>query len=287
MIAIDQSGSGEPIVLIHGLGANRSVWTRVAPVLAERRVVLAPDIPGFGESDPIGEGFDLRAVAGALAEPLAERAGSRFDLVGNSLGGAVAIQLAYLRPQLVRRLILCAPAGFSPAPWPLAAVAGRLIEPALAFRRLLGAPLADLPAARRLLLWGAIAEPDRLPADDAARMLLASRGSARIGAALVTVLRDDLRASARLVEAPVGLLWGTRDRVVPISTLRAIHRIRPEAPVATVPRAAHVPQLERPTEFIRALERLLERLSGQPARNNFVRSDTYKVIRILHLDAVA
>jgi len=77
MIAIDVSGSGEPLVLFHGVGASRIVWRHVTPLLAPRRMVIAPDLPGFGESAPAGPGFDLGRTAVALAEPLAERAGGR------------------------------------------------------------------------------------------------------------------------------------------------------------------------------------------------------------------
>ena len=122
MIAIDESGQGPPLVLLHGVGASRAVWRLVTPALAEDRHVIAPDLPGFGESAPAANGFDLDTAAAALADPLAERAGGPFDLLGNSLGGAVAFRLAIARPDLVRRLVLSAPAGFAPGrgrcgPW--------------------------------------------------------------------------------------------------------------------------------------------------------------------------
>jgi pimeloyl-ACP methyl ester carboxylesterase len=223
--------------------------------------VLAPDLPGFGESAPVGPGFDLEATAAALADPLAWRAGKPFDLVGNSLGGAVALMIAAQRPELVRRLVLAAPAGFSPVPWPLSTAAGLAIGPAMALRRKLGVPVTGIPAARTVLLWGAIAQPDQLPPDQARMMLDASRGSRRIGAALKAVLRADLSGIVRDLCVPLGLIWGRRDRVVPISTLRAIRSLRPSAIAETIPEAAHVPQVERPREFAAALDRVLNQLA--------------------------
>jgi pimeloyl-ACP methyl ester carboxylesterase len=261
MIAIDETGAGEPLVLLHGVGANRAVWRRVTPALAEDRLVLAPDLPGFGESSPAGEGFELETAAAALAGPLAERAGGPFDLLGNSLGGAVALQLALERPDLVRRLILAAPAGFSPRSWPVSAAAGVLADPAIAVRRIVGARIAGSASARRALLWGAIAEPQRLSSEDARTMLRASRDSKRVGAAVATVLRADLRSRLARVEAPVGVIWGWRDGVIPISTLRQIRAARPDVVVVTIPRAAHVPQVEHPAEFVAAVRRLLARLT--------------------------
>jgi pimeloyl-ACP methyl ester carboxylesterase len=261
VIAIDETGQGEPLVLLHGLGASRGVWKRATRRLGRDRLVLAPDLPGFGESAPAGPGFDLESAADALVGPLSRRAGQPFDLLGNSLGGAVAVELAIRRPDLVRRLILSAPAGFSAAPWPLALAAGTVVGPAMALRRVLGPVVVPSPTARRALLWGAVAEPQRLSTRDARAMLQASRGSTRIGPAVSTVLRADLRARLTELEVPLGLIWGRRDRVVPISTLDAIHELRPDARAEIIERAAHVPQLERPQAFVAAVRRLLEALA--------------------------
>jgi len=261
-VEVDERGAGEPLVLLHGLGASRLVWRRAAPRLARSRLVIAPDLPGLAGSAPAGPGFDLDDVAGVLAPVLCERAGGPFDLLGTSLGGAVAVHLAAGHPELVRRLVLAAPAGFAPSRVPVAASGvGAASERAMAVRRIVGTRAAGSATARRALLWGAVAEPARLSAGDARMMFEASRGSERIGAALASVLRADLRPLLRGLEVPLGLIWGERDRVVPISTLSSIRQLRPDAEVETIPRAAHIPQLERPAEFVAAVERVLERLS--------------------------
>jgi pimeloyl-ACP methyl ester carboxylesterase len=261
-ISIEETGHGPPLVLLHGVGASRAVWRRVTPALAEDHHVIAPDLPGFGESSPAAERFELGAAATALADRLAARAGEPFDLLGNSLGGAVAVELAVQRPDLVCRLVLSAPAGFAPRSRPVAAAAGALTEPLVAVRRLVGPAAAGSPVARRALLWGAIAEPQRLSADDARMMLRASRGSTQVGAAVAAVLRADMRSELGRLAAPVGVIWGWRDRIVPISNLRQIRAVRPDAVVITIPRAAHVPQMERPREFVIAVRRVLDRLAA-------------------------
>lgn len=260
MIAIDAQGSGEPLALLHGVGADRTIWRYVMPELASERLVLAADLPGFGDSPPIGSGFELSRVADAVADALADRAGGRFDLVGNSLGGAVALVLARRHPESIARLVLSAPAGFSPRPAVLSAVAGRLSGPAVAARRTFGSPLADVAIARRALLWGAVARPERMSGTDARAMFQASSRSTRVGAAVTAVLRADLRAQLADVHAPLGLIWGERDGIVPIAALHTITALCPYAEVETIADAAHVPQLERPHEFIVALRRILARL---------------------------
>jgi pimeloyl-ACP methyl ester carboxylesterase len=74
------------------------------------------------------------------------------------------------------------------------------------------------------------------------------------------VLRTDLRSVLRGLEAPVGLIWGERDRIVPIATLETIRALRPAVVAETIAGAAHIPQLERPDAFAAAVNRVLERL---------------------------
>jgi pimeloyl-ACP methyl ester carboxylesterase len=260
VIACDAVGRGEPLVLLHGVGANRGIWRHVIHELAAQRLVLAPDLPGFGDSPPVGPGFSLDETAGALAEALGERVTAPFDLVGNSLGGAVALILAVQRPELVRRLVLVAPAGFSQMPKLVCAAAGWLSNPVDLYRRLLGSPLMGSEIARRVFLWGTVAAPQHMSAQDARAMLQASRESTRVGAAVAVVLAADLASRLAELDLPLGLIWGARDRIVPIATLRSILAVRPQAVVETIPDAAHVPQFERPAEFVSALSRVLTRL---------------------------
>ena len=114
--------------------------------------------------------------------------------------------------------------------------------------------------ARRALFWGAIAAPERLSTDDVRAMLDASLSSSRIGPAVTTVMEADLRAELAGLEAPCGLIWGDRDRIIPIATVESIRSVRPEMILETIPGAAHVPQIEHPAEFVLALDRLLDRL---------------------------
>lgn len=229
----------------------------MAPLLAAGRLVATPDIPGFGASSPAGPGFALDDVADALADGLAARVPVPFDLLGNSLGGAVALVLAARRPELVRRLVLAAPAGLAPRRDPVPVVAGPAGSALIAARRLVGPALAGNGLARRLLLYGMVADAAAVPAEEARGMLSGSRGSSRIGAAISTVAAADLRPRLPELTMPVAFLWGDRDRVFPVSSLRALRALVPGAPAEIIPGTGHVPQLERPQEFVAAVDRLL------------------------------
>jgi pimeloyl-ACP methyl ester carboxylesterase len=258
---MDVSGEGPPLVLLHGIGTSRAVWRRVLPRLTSTRRVLTLDLPGFGESPWEGRGYDLDAVAGEIAAALPAGAKPPFDVLGSSLGGAIATLLARRHPRLVRRLVLAAPAGFAPRGPLLARAAGAVAGPLLARRHLLE-PASASATARVLLLGAAVQDARGLPAEDARLMLRACRGASRLSEALTAVLTADLRGELEGLRAPLGLVWGERDRVVPIGTVQTIARYAPRALVVErIARAGHVPQIERPEEFAAAVERVLARLS--------------------------
>jgi pimeloyl-ACP methyl ester carboxylesterase len=260
-VAMDERGAGEPLGLIHGVGANRGVWHQVLVSVAADALVLALDMPGFGDSRPAGPGFDLDVVGDQVARAVLARAGGPFHLVGHSLGGALAVRIAARHPDRVRSLVLMAPAGFAPRNATLAGALGRGSAAFLAARRL-ARPLAGNGTARRLLLWGAVADGARLSADDAVLMIGASATATRVRQAVEAVVAADLTASLEALEMPVGLLWGERDRVVPVATARRLLAARPGTPMEVIADAGHVPQLERPDAFVAALGRVRSRLSA-------------------------
>lgn len=211
-LVVEESGSGEPLVLIHGLATTRLIWSRVTPLLSGARRVVTLDVPGFGDSAPVGEGFELEAVAARIARGLARRGiSASFDLVGHSLGAGVALTLAATRPRLVRRLVLVAPAGLEPLPWPAPELLSLGVDGVLSARRAL-APLTNLPWGRRLLLALAAADPAALAPGEARLIVEASSGASRTAPALATIARADLRPLLHRVRAPLGAIWGTEDR---------------------------------------------------------------------------
>lgn len=261
-LAVDRHGSGEPLLLVHGVGTTRAVWRHAIPHLARERLAITVDLPGFGDSPPAGPGFPLDGVADAVADDAIDPADAPVDLLGASLGGAVAVTLARRRPDLVRRLILLAPAGFSPRPGVVATPLGLAAAGFMRTRRLIGAPLAGNALARRALLWGAVHDGGRLTPEDAREMIGASAGAKRVRQAVEEVVALDLRPALAELSVPLGLVWGESDRVVPRSALDEILELRPRTPVETIPEAGHVPQIERPAGFAAAIERLLARMSA-------------------------
>lgn len=260
MLAVEESGEGEPLVLIHGLATTRAIWTLVIPALGRSRRVITLDVPGFGDSDPAGTEFELEAVADRIARGLeAHGVTGPFDLVGHSLGAGIALTLAAAQPEGVRALVLAAPAGLAAYPRPAVRVLAGGVNRLLAARRSL-APLTDLAWGRRLLLLTAVADAAALPPTQARLLVGASAGASRSSEALATIATADLRPLLELAPAALGLIWGEHDRTVPSRIARSISEPRPDAKLELIPGAGHVSMVERPEAFVRALTRLLARL---------------------------
>jgi pimeloyl-ACP methyl ester carboxylesterase len=263
MLAIREEGAGDPLVLVHGAGTSGAIWRRVVPLLAPRYRVVAPDVPGYGGSPAAGPGFALEEVADHLAEEL-RSAGVEgpYDLVGHSMGGAIAILIAARRPERVRRLILAAPAGLAAVPRPVAALLGRVAKPYAVVRRTVAGPLAGSALVRRLALAGVAYDGARVPPEHARAVLASSVGATRIGPGLASAAAADLRHALESVRAPLGLVWGEHDPVIPRRRIEVIRDVRPDVAIAVVPDTAHAPMLERPEAFCAAVEDVLGALTG-------------------------
>ncbi len=260
LLAVQQTGSGEPLVLIHGLATTGAIWSSVTPALARRRQVVTLDVPGFGESPAVGSGFDLEAVATRIARGLAaRRLPTPFDLVGHSLGAGIALTLAAQRPQSIRRLVLVAPAGLSAYPAAATRLLATGIDGLFALRRAL-APLTELDWGRRLLLAFAAADGAAIAPSQARLMVDASASATRSADAFTAIAAADLRPLLAQVRAPVGVIWGAADRTIRPQLADAVREVRPDADIVIIPRAGHVVMIEAPEAFAAALEALLSRL---------------------------
>ena len=131
------------------------------------------------------------------------------------------------------------------------------IDTALAVRRG-AAGLTDLAWGRRLLLGPSVADPARVTAATARAMIDSSLGARRTGAALAAIATTDLRPRLGEIAAPLGVIWGEADRMVPIAGLEDLLAARPDARVVRLPDTGHVPMVERPDAFVATLLSLID-----------------------------
>jgi pimeloyl-ACP methyl ester carboxylesterase len=263
------------VVYVHGLGGSSTNWTDLAAALAPFAAGVSVDLPGFGFSEPAAEfDFSLDAHAEVLGRFLEARLPkgrhAPVHLVGNSMGGAVALLLAARRPELVRTLTLISPAMPDRRLDPR-----RLSDPLMALAYL---PLIGRRARRRLAERGprgraeqviklcyadASTFPphrfDELAEEHAAREKLAWAGPA-MARSTFGIFRTwlsrgprSLWAVAPEVRVPALVVWGMRDRVISVRLAERTARLLPRGRLLVLPRTGHVAQMERPTTVARAI----------------------------------
>ncbi|MFF3324850.1 alpha/beta fold hydrolase [Streptomyces sp. NPDC002889] len=252
-VAYERRGSGEPLLLLHGIGHHWQAWEPVLGILAAERDVIAVDLPGFGTSPALPDGvpYDLSTVSVALGAFCTALGVERPHVAGNSLGGLLALELG--REKLVRSVTALSPAGF----WSEA-------ERRYAFTTLramrLGARSMPLPlierlsrtAAGRTALTGTIyARPGRRSPEAAVAETLSLRGATGFHQTLAA--GRDVLFTDDIPDLPVTIGWGTRDRLlVRRQGLRAKHII-PGARLVRLPGCGHVPMNDDPALVARLL----------------------------------
>jgi len=252
-------GEGPPIVFVHGLSGCWQNWLEQLPLFAERHRAIAVDLPGFGGSELPAREISIAGYA-AFLDRLCDLLGvdEPVTLVGNSLGGFVAAELALAAPARVERLVLVAAAGVS---------SDRVRrEPLLTFARGLGIatawaasrhePLARRPRLRRLALGFVARHPQRLSAPLAFELM---QGSGKPGfvPALAACLGYPLRDRLERIACPTLIVWGEDDRVIGVGDAARFERLIPDARTVVLPDTGHVPMIERPLIFNGLLEGFL------------------------------
>ena len=249
-----QAGQGDPVVAIHGLGATKASFLPTVAALAEGFRVIAMDLPGFGDSGkPLRAAYDAKFFAGAVVELLDALELDRAHLVGNSLGGRVALEAGLRSRDRVGRLGLLAPsmAWRRNRPWaPLL----RLVRPELG--AIQPAPRQVVEAIVDRVVPGGTDGWAAAGVDEFLRSYLTPRGRAAFYAAARQIYLEDDSFWDRLreLEPPSLFVWGRSDTLVPIGFARHVTDALPSARHLEL-NCGHVPQLERPRETHGALAR--------------------------------
>ena len=250
-----EAGRGTPVLLLHGVGASIYAWRKNIASMADAGFhVIAFDNRGFGFSDQPTTGYDNVAYARLAVALLDSLHLADAVLVGHSMGGAIAAEVAIRYPQRVRGLVLMASAGlgtrepllFRVARWPI-------VGP-------LAAGLRGRGFTARLLK-ATYADPRKVTEDDVDQYY-APVARDTYGAALRGVLRefrfDGLRGRLDHIGCPTLVLWGSADRWVPLALGRALAAGIPRSALVIVPDAGHSVQEEAPQEVNRLVIKFLK-----------------------------
>ena len=252
-------GSGFPVVFIHGLGADHHQWNDNIPAFAERFRVLALDFPGHGKSDRVsGYDYGIPKNVEALLRFLDERQIERAVLIGNSMGGQVALYTALHHPERVERLILVDAAGGRSFPRWKQRIARIGTHPAVV-------GLLDPDVAGTLDGLVVQRRQDAPITNEMKAKIVHDLDQARSRRAYLEVVQvhlesifaHDLSEDLHRIDRPALIVWGTHDLLVPVTHAIQLRRRLPRSRIVFFGGAGHVPSLEEPERFNRIALRYL------------------------------
>jgi pimeloyl-ACP methyl ester carboxylesterase len=263
-VTYHKMGEGPPVLLVHGITSSSRTWKSVMPRLAAKYTVIAPDLLGHGRSAKPQGDYSLGAYASGMRDLLVALDVPKATVVGHSLGGGIAMQFAYQFPDRISRLVLVDTGGI-----------GREVNPALR--------AATLPGAEYVL--PVLFTPTLHDAGLKVRNFLAGiglRGSADVEGvaegfaslteadarrAFINTVRSVIDPTGQRVSAadrlyltreiPSLIVWGDRDRIIPVSHADLAHELMPGSRLEIFPGAGHFPFNDDPDRFIEVLEEFI------------------------------
>jgi pimeloyl-ACP methyl ester carboxylesterase len=263
-VTYHQAGEGPVLVLLHGITSSSRSWHGVIPRLAETHTVIAPDLLGHGESAKPQGDYSLGAYASGVRDLLAALGHERATVVGHSLGGGIAMQLAYQFPERVERLVLVDSGGL-----------GREVSLLLRSATLPGAeyvlPLLCHTGVRDAVrvVGGLLGRLGLQPSNDVRGVAegFASLGEDDARRAFLHTVRSVMDLGGQRVNAtdrlylaahlPTLIIWGERDPMIPAAHGRAAHALLPSSRLEIIPGAGHFPFDDDPIAFLAALRSFL------------------------------
>jgi pimeloyl-ACP methyl ester carboxylesterase len=250
-------GQGPALVLIHGITGSSETWSEVLPRLAQHHTVIAPDLLGHGQSAKPKGDYSLGAYASGIRDLLVALEIERATFVGHSLGGGVAMQLAYQFPERLDRLVLVSSGGL-----------GREVHLVLRLTALPGAeyvlpllvaqPLRDVAGA----VAGVMGRVGFRPSPDVEEVAtgFTSLGDVDARQAFIHTARAIIDFEGQRVSAtdrlylaenvPSLLVWGENDRIIPMAHGEAAQELMPGSRLEIVPEAGHFPHRDDPMRFV-------------------------------------
>jgi pimeloyl-ACP methyl ester carboxylesterase len=242
-------GSGPALVLLHGMAASWQWWLENIPALAQHHRVIAVDLPGFGQSEPLPAPAEMATHARTVLDLLAQLDIESATVSGHSMGGLVAIEMFIADPRRVRNLILVDSGGVPMSERRLAVVLVLLrICAGILRRRFIRRAMATKPWVRRPALRAAFNDPRVMSPELAAKTMPSFGGPGFVDA--VAAAGRAVRATVpEAITCPVLLMWGERDVIAPAWCAQQMHDRLPDSELVVIAGAGHTPMIEFPDQF--------------------------------------
>jgi pimeloyl-ACP methyl ester carboxylesterase len=244
-------GDATPVVFVHGLGGQWQNWLENIPRAAQKRRVVALDLPGFGLSEMPRREISIPAY-GRCVETLCEQLDlGSVAVVGNSMGGFISSEVAIQFPERVERLVLVSAAGISSANVARAPalLAGRIAAVVTAYSAARHRQMAQRPVARHMALALVARHPSRLAPDLCWEGMLKGAGKPGFQDALRANLVYDFRDRLPEIRRPTLIIWGENDSIISVHDAGEYERLIPDSRKLVMKDTGHVAMLERPHAF--------------------------------------
>jgi pyruvate dehydrogenase E2 component (dihydrolipoamide acetyltransferase) len=234
------AGHGDPLVVIHGGGGDAGTWLNNAAVLSDRYTVYVPDLPGFGDSQPLDGDYDIPELAEFVDDFVSSLGLENFHLVGHSVGGGVALNYALKSPRKIKKLVLIS-----------SLCLGREIA---LWVRLMSVPARAIGSTILAVLGGVkwLVKTLMIPVKFAVPL---SRASVNLGSGITTLREQTLVLAHRLSELvmPTLVVWGAKDRIVPVRQAYVAAQVIPNCQLKVFEDCGHSVYREKISEFPRLL----------------------------------
>jgi pimeloyl-ACP methyl ester carboxylesterase len=265
---LHRAGAGSPLLLLHGIGAIWRVWTPVLEFLEPHHDVIAPTLRGHGGGLPLDDDVtpSLAALADGIEEDLDRLGLSQVHVVGNSLGGWLAIELA--RRGRARSVVLLSPAGAWRSQRRIDLIAKAIQLSVNMSARC--APHAEAVAANKVLRWlmlaGQVAEPGRVTPESLAAHIRASAEAPAVDALLRLLPQRAVEPLPSNHGYPIRVVWANEDRVLPFEGFGAPMLARlPGAELVRLDGAGHVPMSDDPATVAQLILQVTQAVDAGPA----------------------
>lgn len=270
---VDEGDGDEVLLLIHGMAGSAQTWRAVLPQLAKKYRVIAPDLLGHGQSSKPRTDYSLGAFAVGLRDLLDELGVESATVVGQSLGGGVAMQFLYQHPDYCRRLVLISSGGLGPD---VGLILRLLAAPGAEFVMPVIAPSPVLRAGNAVKSWLSSAGL-RSPRGAEMWSAYSSFGDGETRQAFLRTLRSVVDYRGQAVSAlnrlnlreglPILAIWGEQDNIIPVDHAYAALEARPDCRLEVLPGVGHFAQVEAPDKVIDLLEEFISTTEpANPAR---------------------
>ncbi len=261
-------GSGAPVLFIHGLSGCWQNWLENIPFFAREHRVLAVDLPGFGESEMPVDEISISGYADTIDALMDELEIETAQVVGNSMGGFIGAEMAIRHPHRIERLVLAAAAGLSIEHIRTQRKKGlrhRAENVAFFYLAWLASKSTIVARRRRLrtaLLLIVAAHPDRLPPALTIEQISGS-GKPGFQDALEAMCDYPIRDRLEEISCPTLVVWGDKDRLVPVRDAAVFEELIPEARSVVYKDTGHLAMMERPARFNADVDAFLGEASGE------------------------